>query len=316
MSIETKDNETPQVVKDMWDRILNDKWMYAVAWGQPRTGKSVLAMDLCYNVYKDWDQVLQSFVFNLAGFLYKKNKGEPCKIMTRNKLHDRVPMLIGDDWGAQANKAKTRHEPAWDLVKGAWDTYGTKIAIFLTTMNTPDEITQQLQNKYTHELYLPTRGEVKYDSVDWEQDFRGWKPRQDKEWIQTFKFPDVPLDVYKEYDEMRQSLVDELDTLIMDKMAESETERTIKRMNKDDINLLEIIQQKSLLSYDFFRKEENEHLKDALKRAKARSLVIPVRKNSNYAYELSDFGIQLLETIQLQTADPKQLKRNLQMNTP
>jgi hypothetical protein len=311
LSLTTDEDENPRIIKDIWDAILGDDWIYGIVWGKPRTGKTTLKMDLGFNVYKDWDQVLQSIIFNLSGLLYRMEKGEPCRILTRNLLHNRVPYLILDDWGANANKAKTQHEPAWDLVKGAWDTYATKIGTVFASMNTPDEITLQLQNKYTHELYLPAKGTAKYDCVDWEQNFRGWQPRQDKHWIQTFYFPPAPSDVYKEYDENRMSLVDELNVLIRDKIAETETDRTIKRMNNDDINLLEIVQQRGLLPYTFFRDSENTHLKDALIRCKARSLLLAVRKNQNYSYDLTDMGLEILNAIHLQTADKDQLKKDL-----
>lgn len=64
-------------------------------------------MDLAFNVYKDWDQVLAAFVYNLMGLLYKMEHGIPCRIVTRNGLHDRVPILMPDDLGAHGNKAKT-----------------------------------------------------------------------------------------------------------------------------------------------------------------------------------------------------------------
>ena len=118
-------SEQIPLFRDIWNAILEDAWMWIVAWGKPRTGKTTVQLKCGYAVYADWDLVLQAFVFNLNGILYKMKKGEPCKIPTLNGLHFRVPILFPDDFGAQCNKAKTQHEPAWDIFKGAFDTLGT-----------------------------------------------------------------------------------------------------------------------------------------------------------------------------------------------
>ena len=56
-----------RLVADIWDAILNDKWMWVPVWGEQRTGKTTIQMQCSYAVYNDWDKVLQSFVFNLSG---------------------------------------------------------------------------------------------------------------------------------------------------------------------------------------------------------------------------------------------------------
>ena len=300
--------ETPRVVKDMWDAILNDSWMNIVIWGKPRTGKTTVQMQLAYAVYKDWDQVLQSFVYNLSGLLYHMKHGIPCRIMTRNKLHDRVPVIMPDDFGAHSNKAKTQHEPAMDIFKGAIDTYGTKIAVIISSMGQPNSLTQQLQEKYTHEIYVPFKGEAKYDVIDWEQNYKGFQPRQRKEWQDNFTFYEVPLDVYKQYDEHRLSLVDELNQLIEDRMVESEAARIIARMEDADKDLLSLIQSKGTLHKCYFDNEENGKLREVLKRCKARSLVIPFRRGTQYVYDLTDFGFEVLQTIQKMNGQNDALK--------
>jgi hypothetical protein len=274
--------------------------MWCVIWGKPRTGKTTVQLKAGFHVYKDWDQVLQSFVFNLSGILYKMKNGEPCRIMTRNKLHNRVPLLNGDDFGAQCNKAKTQHEPAWDIFKGAFDTLGTKIGVFLASMGNPSGVTQQLQDKYTHEIYVESKGHAKYDKVDWQQNFGGWQPRQDKDWQQSFDFIEAPMDVYKEYDEMRLSLVDELFQLIDDAMIENEGLKVFRRLTRQDVEFIELLHQKGQLQREWFYKPENEKWKEVLKRCKARSIVVPIRKESSYWYDLTDFGYNLLTLIQAQ----------------
>ena len=165
-----------------------------------------------------------------GGLLYKLNKGEPERIPTANKLHFRVPLIIYDDFGGQSNKAETQHDPAWDVFKGGFDLLGTQVAVILASMVDPTEPTFQIMQKYTHELFLPQRGVYKYDKVVWNQDYKGWKPRKSKDWIETNHFLPVPRDVYMQYDEMRLSLVEEMKQRIQDAIADSRTDQILKRL--------------------------------------------------------------------------------------
>jgi hypothetical protein len=303
----------PRLIKDLWDAILEDGWMWIVVWGKPRSGKSTVQMKCAYEVYKDWDLVLQSFVYNLAGILYKMNNGIPTRITTRNMLHNRVPILLPDDFGATGNKAKTQHEPAWDIFKGTFDTLATKIGVLMASMGTPTAPTQQLQEKYTHEIYVPEKGTAKYDVVGWQQNYSGWQPKQDKNWIETFDFSPAPLDVYKEYDVVRMSLVDELVQLIQDSMAESQVLSTIRRLQQIDIDFMETVQTKGLVSNEWINRPENQKYKDALMRGKARSLIVPVRKGTVYYYDLTDLGLEVLTTIKKAQESDRPLQT---LNTP
>jgi len=262
-------------------------------------------MQIAYAVYHDWDKVLQSFVFNLGGLLYKINKGEPERIPTINKLHMRVPIILYDDFGGQSNKAETQHDPAWDIFKGGFDVLGTQIAIIMASMVDPAEPTFQLIQKYTHELFVPQRGVYKYDRVIWNQDYKGWRPRRSKDWIETNNFKPVPEDVYKEYDEMRLSLVDEMHQRIQDAIAETRTEQTLKRLLDADIKLLETIQVRGPTYYEKIFEEVGPDSRDALIRCKARSLIIPIRKESGYyKYDLTDLGYEILDALKKASAQP------------
>jgi hypothetical protein len=291
-------NDKIPLLRDIWEAILEDKWMWIVCWGQPRTGKTTVLLNVAYDVYQDWDNVLQSVVFNLNGILYKMKKGEPCRLPTLNGLHSRVPLILPDDFGAQCNKAKTQHNLSWDIFKGAFDTLGTKVAVLMASMGNPSEATQQIQEKYTHEIYIENRGHAKYDRVIWQQNFCGWQARQNKTWVHEFDFDNVPKDVYKEYDEMRTGLVDELFQQIDDAQIEDEGSKVFKRLTDEDVHLLEILASKGQLPKDWFYKPENEKYKETLKRCKARNMIVPVRRETNYWYDLTDFGYNMLTLIQ------------------
>jgi hypothetical protein len=292
--------EKSPLKREIWNKILNDDWMWCVVWGKPRTGKTTIQMLSAFDVYRDWDSVIQSCFFNLNGFLYKMHKGEPCRIPTLNGLHFRIPILLADDFGAQCNKAKIQHEQAWDIVKGAWDTLATKVAVLMGSMGTPSGSTQQIQEKYTHEVYVYERGKAKYDEVDWRQDFYGWRSTPNKTWIHDFDFGfDVPLDVYKQYDEMRMGLVDELIQQIEDCQIENEGARIFRLLTDKDVELIELFFSRGQLSNDWFHKPENEHLVEVLKKCRSRGIIVPVLHGTNtYWYDLTDFGLNILTLIQ------------------
>jgi hypothetical protein len=294
-----EEDETPQVVEDVWNAILNDDWMNIVIWGPPRKGKTTIQLKIAFAVYKDWDQVLEAFVYDLSGLMYKMKRGIPCRIMTRNKLHNRVPLLMPDDFGAHGNKAKTQHEPAWDILKGAIDAYGTIFSVLLSSMGTPDSLTQQLQGKYTHEIFVPRRGYAKYDVVDWRQNYKGWQPNRKKTWRDEFKFGNIPMDIYKQYDEQRMELVELLNQQIEDAMIDNETGRILNRMEPIDKELVKLIAEQGVLTRGFFNDPANRKYREPLKKAKARSLVINVRKG----WDLTEFGDGVLKTLRKMEAE-------------
>lgn len=299
------------IITDVWKAILNDEWMWVVVWGKPRCGKTTFKMRVAYEVYKDWDKVLQSFIFNLSGLLYKIDHGEPERIFTRNQLHNRVPLILYDDFGAHSNKAATQHDVSWDMFKGGFDVLATKVAVIMASMVDPNEPTFQIAQKYTHEVYVHTRGVYKYDEVDWQQDFRGWRARKRKTFIENNDFTEVPVDVYKQYDEMRMSLVDEVEQRIKDAMVDSQLETTLKRLQPDDIELLQLLKERGPTSYEFLRQVCKDKFNNAAIRCKARSLVIAkrVQGKTYYTYDLTDLGDEILKA--LAKPDLKTLKPSI-----
>jgi len=295
--------DEPLLIQDLWQIIDNDSYAWIPIWGDGRCGKTTLAMLLMFKIYKDWDDVLGAISFDLVGTIYRMKKGLPRLFPTRKQpVHMRVPVLLMDDFAAKGGKAKTQHEKAWDLFKGGFDTLGTRIGVIFATMINPRSPTQQLMEKYTHEIKVVRITDdlriYKYDRCSQEQDYRGWRNRLKKDWKETQEFGKVPLDVYKQYDEVRTSLVDEVFETIEDQMVEDSVPRILARIDKVDIHLLNFIRQAGPVYDHKLQQELGKKYKQAMTRCKARSLVTPIRKRGHYYhYDITDLGLEVLKAI-------------------
>ena len=290
----------PTVVRDMLSAIHDDRYMWVVIWGEARTGKSDLGLLILYYIYKDWKKVLNAITFNLSQTVYKLKHNLPELWPTRNLLHDRIPALLWDDFGAHSNKARTQHDLAWDTFKGGFDVLGTRIGVLMATMIEPSEPTQQLQNKYTHELWVFERGWAKYDRYRAQQDYKTFRPRGHKTWIDTFEFDLIPDDVFKEYDQMRQALADEVLVAIEDTMVESHLGYLMKRLEPLDIQLMRKIRDYGPIYHKKVYEEFGQDLgKKVLTRLKSRGVISPVRDlQTGYSkYDMNEIGFEILKTL-------------------
>jgi len=283
-----------QLFEDVWDAIFHDSYMFLVIWGPPRSSKTTLALWILYFIYKDWTMVLNAITYNLTQSLYKIENGIPCRWPTLNKLHNRVPVLNWDDFGAHSNKAATQHNEAWDHFKGGFDVLGTKLGVLITTMVDPTEPTLQLTNKYTHEIQILEKGKYKYDRVDWQQNYRGWKNRMKKTCIEVNTFDELPPEVYRDYDVTRMDLADEVIQRIKDAITESQSVLVFKRCKPIDFTILELLDQRGLIPYSTLAVSKENKM--ALIRLKSRGLVVPLHQGKRYyKYDITQLGREVLE---------------------
>lgn len=299
--------EQPKLVQDVVHTIEQDRYMWVPVWGEPRCGKTTLCMLVGHVVYADWDKVLGCIVFNLNGLLYRMQKGEPCLFPTVVKpCHMRIPFLIYDDFASQSGKAQTQYSVAWDHFKGSFDVLGTRVACLFASMVSPRSPTQQIMEKYTHEIHVefgPDNTRIyKYDKCQQQQDFKGWRARQKKDWIEVQEFTEVPLDVFKEYDEVRTALVDEVIQSMQDVMADDSLERIMKRVEPIDISLLSLIKDSGPIHHHKLTNEFGVKGREAMTRCKARGLITPQRVSGGYyKYDITNLALQLLKALEIES---------------
>lgn len=298
--------DEPRIVRDFWNIVNMDKYAWIPVWGEGRCGKTSLAMALMYKIYGNWNDVLNAIVFNLSQLIYKLRHGQPRLFPTvRKPVHMRVPVLLIDDFAAQCGKAKTQHEKSWDLFKGSFDTLGTRVGILLATMIEPTSPTEQLLLKYTHEVRIEVtydkktgkeKRTYKYDKCKRQQDYKGWKHRQKKSWIEVQDFDPIPLDVYEQYDEMRLALVDETFVAIEDSMVFDTVERAVKRMEPIHYQILRFMKTVGMVNHHRLKKEFGEPGLKAMSWLKSYGLAVPVRKGkAYYNYDITALGTDVLK---------------------
>lgn len=304
--------EQSQLFKDIRKAIFDDSYIFGCIHGPPRSTKSTIGLWAGYSVYEDWDKVLQSTVFNLSSVIQRMEDGKPERWPTTNGLHMRVPFLLWDDFAVGGgNKAESQHSYAWDCFKGSFDCLGTSIGVLLLTMVSASEATSQLQGKYNIEIFVNSKGKYKYDKVQWLQDYNGFNTKMKKEWIENGEFDTIPMERYKEYDEMRKDLNRQAFVRLKDALAMDTVDMVLKIMKPDDITLLRLIETKGPIKYDTAKETLGEKYKDTLTRCKARSLVIPTNLgNNNYKIDLSSIGIDVLAALDKNGSDSIKPKVN------
>ena len=246
-------------------------------------------------------------MFNLPQVLFNLKAGKPERWPTRNGLHFRVPALLWDDFGAYSNKAVTQYDESWDHFKGGFDVLGTMIGVLIATMVDPLEPTFQIQNKYTHEVQILSKGKYKYDRVEWLQDYKGWKPKTKKTFMEVNTFDPWPDWVYKKYDDMRMELAEEVIQRIEDSITTTHIGTVLKLCKPLDFEILGVIDSRGAI-HQHVIEDYGKEGKQSVLRLKSRGLIVPVRQetqNPYYKYDLTPLGKDVLAKIASESNESK-----------
>jgi hypothetical protein len=287
-----------KLFQDIKNAILDDGYIWAVIHGPPRSSKSTLALHAGYYIYQDWDKVIDAIIFNLPSLMNRIETGKPCRWPTVNGLHRRVPLVVYDDFGVHSNKADTQHSSAWDIFKGGFDCIGTELGVLLATMVNAEEATSQLQNKYNVEITVKTKGHYKYDKVEWLQDYKGFRTRMKKTWVENGTFDPIPKEVYQRYDQMRMELTKEVFVRIKDALSYDNMDFLLRMLKPEDEQFLRLIDNKGPTRFEAAIDTLQEKTKDTITRCRARNLIISVNAGKGHCkYEISQLGKDLLMTL-------------------
>lgn len=129
------------------------------------------------------------------------------------------------------------------------------------------------------------------------QDYRGFRSKGRKAWIDDFGFNQIPKEVFIEYDQMRQQLADEVLLAIENTIVDSHLTNVVRKLEPADYRLMETIKDYGPIYhqkvYDTFGKDLG---KKVLTRLKSRGVIsLMVDPKSGYSkYDLNEIGIQIL----------------------
>lgn len=153
-------------------------------------------------------------------------------------------------------------------------------------------------------MWIPYKGHYKYDKVKWRQDFRGWTAQMSKDWIDEDEFDAMPMEVFRQYDELRMDLADEVLQVVEDSLVVTHMDSLVKRVQPDDLGLIRLIRERGPIHSKVV---DTLNMKRALIRCKARGLVVPVRvKGKYYKYDITDLSLELLQRKKQPTEKAKQ----------
>lgn len=300
------------LLKRVHRAVHTDDWMFICCWGPNRKGKTTLAGNVSFSVYRDWDKVLESILFQVGQFFYKIKAGQPERWTPKGAFHPRVPLLIWDDMAVHMNKAVSQYDISVDYFKGYFQAVATDLGCLIGTMLVPTGITLQLVEVYTHELYVGSKGHYKFDTSRWLQSYRGWDVTSHKQWMESGTFKEWPRDVYKEYSEVRAALTQEMKIKIHDYMT-SEVPYIIKRLPRESIAILETLHGRGPMDQSMVKRRFEDVCGDytaALANLKARDLIVSSRREKRYLFDLTELGLEVIKVLQAQDgeapAEPQQ----------
>jgi hypothetical protein len=176
----------------------------AIIYGVQRAGKSSYALQVMYDVYKDWDIVLKNCLFKLEDVI--------SFLQERMKSREIVSAFCWDDAGVHGSCWRYfSHRDEVELLKSLFDVIGTKCRSCLFTTPYPDGLLKSLRSyefyrvKISKENSRDRRLARGYQSVLLPSGSRYIR----KEFIDHYSVW-LPDDIYKEYMVMREGYLEEV----------------------------------------------------------------------------------------------------------
>lgn len=179
--------------------IHNPEMIAAIVYAKQRLGKSVYALQVGYDIYRDWDVVLDHTVFQLEDVLDK--------ILCAVEKDVVIPYLIWDDTGVHGNKYLffTNHTLTM-MIQGLFDVVGTAVKCFIMTTPNPGNLLKAIRDYEFYRIKI-----TKMDSRDgriatgYPNILLPSGTRNIRKEFQDFYRVKIPDDIYARYVKIRKS---------------------------------------------------------------------------------------------------------------
>lgn len=104
----------------------NPEMIAAIVYGKQRLGKTIYTMQVSYDIYRDWDIVMDNMKFKINDVLIA--------IRDAVRTNTVIPYLIWDDAGVYGSKyLYFSNKKAAQLLQGLFDVVGTAVKCFMMT---------------------------------------------------------------------------------------------------------------------------------------------------------------------------------------
>lgn len=186
----------------------NPEMIAAIVYGKQRLGKTIYAMQVAYDIYRDWDVVQDNMYFKINDVL----------LAIRNAVKENriVPIMIWDDAGVYGSKyLYFNNKRVAMLLQGLFDVVGTAVKCFLMTTPNAGNLLKSIRDYEFYRIKIAKandrdeRAATGYANILLPSGTINIR----KEFIDTYRTK-IPDDVYARYVKIRKSyLGDVLDNL-------------------------------------------------------------------------------------------------------
>ena len=187
----------PRLTNLIDDSIYNNKHNVICVWGELGKGKTTLALQLLYSIYKDWDVVLKHCLFT-----FWEIKDALKKLVIER---ERSPMLVWDDLAVYFHRSLIQymHPDVRDFFS-KYNFIRTYLANMILTTPSIDFVPRQLLAFMTCDVWATRRGKADFDRALVVRNFRGKTKTRTKNYDgYDVTWTKLPKDVYREYEDMR-----------------------------------------------------------------------------------------------------------------
>ena len=196
----------------------NDGFTGAIVYGKQRIGKSSYAMQIGYDIYKDWDDVAKYTFFKLDDLI------SFLKDLTAK--HGYIPYMIVDDAGVHLSK-HTYYSNRLDaqFLSNLFDVVGVAVKSIVFTTPDPGNILKAIRRYEFLRVKIIKRGDDGYRRLA-----RGYRNlmlpsgtfRIKTDFVDSYKVT-LPDDVYKDYSKVRWGYLEE----VMERFTKKHKEKKV-----------------------------------------------------------------------------------------
>jgi len=173
-------------------------------WGVQGSGKSSRMLQMGYWIYKDWEKVLNSIVFQPIEFVKRLQAIPEGKI---------IPCLLWDDVGVHYPSSTFKTDiKQYEAIDSTWAAIRTKCSVIILTIPLIDRLAKNIKDNITYEVFIGNNQMERIQRIIRLPGLRNEESNCFKILIerpQRFNLYEVPKPIFERYWERRLQLTEE-----------------------------------------------------------------------------------------------------------